>query len=434
MDDRLGINIFRPILLGYVVLAVGFGGFIIWASFAPLAEGVYGVGTIRIAGERKVVQTLTGGVVSHINVVEGASVTKGQVLVQMDSTQSRSQVSIYLGQWLSVKAEQARLISEQLHLDNVKWPEDLLSYASDARLQHEMELQNLQYRTRLQEFISEQNILSRKLAGLKEQLNGFISIKKSHEKQLGFYDAQLLGLRELSRNGFVAKLKVIDGERLSAQLSGSLAEDLANIGRTEQEIAEVDLKILLAQQTYRKNIEVRLSEVNKQINTLADQIKNSRFELSHTTIRAPVSGEVIDLDIHTVGAILNPGQKILEVVPSGSDFVVLAKFSTQSLDKLGKGQLVDIQFPTLNQMAIPRLLGSVKTVSADELIDKYTHQPYVNAEIIISDSSKQWLQTAEISIKPGMPVDVLINSGERTMLSYLLKPLFRRLLGSFKEA
>ena len=110
MDDRLGINIFRPILLGYVVLAVGFGGFIIWASFAPLAEGVYGVGTIRIAGERKVVQTLTGGVVSHINVVEGASVTKGQVLVQMDSTQSRSQVSIYLGQWLSVKAEQARLI------------------------------------------------------------------------------------------------------------------------------------------------------------------------------------------------------------------------------------------------------------------------------------------------------------------------------------
>lgn len=424
----------KPLIVaGILLLLFGLGSFVLWAFVAPLDQGAYGSGSVRAAGERKSIQTFSGGVVREILVSNGTKVKKGQRLLILDNTQTASQLNILLAQWFSYKAEQARLIAEREDADKVQWPNEFSEYKDDPRLAHEIKMQEQQLLTRKQEFISEHKILEKNLSGLEEQLHGYVSIRDSRVEQIKFLQEQLNSLKILNKKGFIPKLQIVDSERYRAQLNAQLAEDVANIGKTEQSINEVEFKILLAQQTMRKNVEERLSEVSKQVNNLDDKIKSAKFDLLNTVIMSPVSGEVVALDAHTIGGILRAGQRILDIVPDDSGVMISARFSTTLIDKVKNNQKVEIHFPSLDQINIPKLTGRVKTVSADELLDDRTQQSYINAEIEIDPDILNMLRHEDIGVRIGMPVDVLVKTGERTMVNYLMKPFYRRMLNTFKE-
>lgn len=426
-------NTKKPIVFGLTLLLFGFGSFLLWAFIAPLDQGISGTGTVRISGERKEVQALTGGAIESLKVREGDLVAENQVLIQLSKVQAESQLNIIMTQWSIARATQIRLQAEQTNKKEIVWPTDLTKFNSDPRINALIELQNQQFQTRKSEFESTLAILNRTLDGLKEQLNGYITIKKSHNEQLNFQTQELMGLKDLAKDGYVARNKLLEAERNSAQLTAQLAEDLSNIGKTQQLIAETQLKILLNKQTFRKEVEMQLSDVSKDVNSLADRLKSAQFEVEHTEIKSPASGQIVGLKVHTDGGVLSAGQHIMDIVPNNSPLIVEAKFSSIVLDKLKPGLKVDLHFSSLNRVETPKLEGEVRTVSADQLIDDATRQPYFVAEITLTPKSLNDLKRKKIEIRPGMPVDAVVITGERTMINYLIKPFSRRVLSSFKE-
>ena len=433
LDIEPDTNTRKPIIFGSVLLLLGFGGFLLWAFLAPLDQGIAGSGTVRISGERKEVQALTGGAIESLKVREGDLVSEDQVLIQLSKVQAQSQLNIVMTQWSIARAIQTRLQAEQKNEKEISWPADLTKFNSDPRIKASIELQNQQFQTRKSEFESTLAILNRNLDGLKEQLNGYITIKRSHNEQLNFQHQELSGLKDLAKDGYVARNRLLEAERNAAQLTAQLAEDLSNIGKTQQLIAENQLKILLNKQTFRKEVEMQLSDISKDVNSLADRLKSAQFDFDHTEIKAPTSGQIVGLKVHTEGGVLSAGQHIMDIVPSNSNLIVEAKFSSIVLDKLKPGLKVDLHFSSLNRVETPLLEGEVRTVSADQLIDETTHQPYFVAEIVLTPKSMNDLNQHKLIVRPGMPVDVIVITGERTMMNYLLKPFSRRVLSSLKE-
>ncbi|WP_316678177.1 HlyD family type I secretion periplasmic adaptor subunit [uncultured Tolumonas sp.] len=433
LDFKPDTNTKKPIIFGLTLLLLGFGSFLLWAFIAPLDQGISGTGTVRISGERKEVQALTGGAIESLKVREGDLVSENQVLIQLSKVQAESQLNIIMTQWSIARATQIRLQAEQTNKKEISWPIELTKLNSDPRINALIELQNQQFQTRKSEFESTLAILNRNLDGLKEQLNGYITIKKSHNEQLNFQTQELMGLKDLAKDGYVARNKLLEAERNSAQLTAQLAEDLSNIGKTQQLIAETQLKILLNKQTFRKEVETQLSDVSKDVNSLADRLKSAQFEVEHTEIKSPTSGQIVGLKVHTDGGVLSAGQHIMDIVPNNSPLIVEAKFSSIVLDKLKPGLKVDLHFSSLNRVETPKLEGEVRTVSADQLIDDATRQPYFVAEITLTPKSLNDLKQKKIDIRPGMPVDAVVITGERTMINYLIKPFSRRVLSSFKE-
>lgn len=419
--------------LGLLLLCIGFGGFLLWAFFAPLDQGIPGSGTVRISGERKEIQALTGGSIESIFVREGDSVSEKQTLVKLNKVQAEAQRDIIMTQWIIAKATQVRLQTELANKPSITWPEDLLLLSDKYKDHTYLDLQDQQFHTRKSEFESTVAILNNNLNGLKEQLQGYIDIKNSHEKQQQLLSQELEGLKGLAKDGYIARNKFLETERNSAQLMAQIAEDLSNIGKTRQLISEAQLKIILNNQTHRKEIETQLADLNKDVGSLTDRLKAAQFDVDHTEIKAPTSGQVVGLRIHTEGGVLSAGQHLMDIVPDKTPLIIEAKFSSLVLDKLKPGLNVELHFSGLNRVETPQLDGIVRTVSADQLIDTTTQQPYFIAEINLTDESTKKLISKNIEIRPGMPADVVVITGERTMINYLLKPFNRRVLSSLKE-
>src|SRR3989338_1478849 len=230
--------------LGLWLLALGFGGFLLWASLAPLDQGVVGSGTVIVSGERKIVQSLSGGVIERILVREGDQVRQGQVVVQLNTIQAQSQLDVALGQWLSARSVEARLIAERLDRPSIDWPRELLDKAGDPRARAAMELQGNLFATRRDELASRLRILQSEEEALVEQQAGYQDIKRYHEAQLQYQRQELEGLRELAREGYVPRNRLFEGERNAAQLGAQLASAISDIGRTRQAINESKLKAL----------------------------------------------------------------------------------------------------------------------------------------------------------------------------------------------
>lgn len=419
--------------LGLWLLAVGFGGFLLWAGLAPLDQGVVGSGTVVVSGERKIVQSLLGGVIERILVREGDQVRQGQVVVQLNIVQAQAQLDVALGQWLSMRSVEARLIAERLARDSIDWPQDLLAKTSDSRAQAAMALQSNLFSTRRAELASRLKIIEHEEEALLEQLAGYIEIKRNHETQLQYQRQELDGLRELAREGYVPRNRLFEAERNAAQLGAQLASAVSDIGRTRQAINESKLKTLQQVQVFRSEVESQLTQVSAEASSLAERIKALDFEVRNGSVLAPVAGQVMGLAVHTVGGVAPAGQRLMDVVPQGSSWVVKAQFPPMMADRLKPGLPVDVRFASLQRVNTPVITGKVTTVSADQQIDEYSRLPYFSVEVEVSPEAIIDLREAGLDIKPGMQAEVIIKTGERTLMNYLMRPVTERLIGAFKE-
>ncbi len=419
--------------LGVWVLLLGFGGFMLWAGFAPLDQGMAGSGTVVVAGEKKTVQSLASGVVEAIPVKEGDRVVQGQVLLRLNSVQALAQLDTATGQWIHARCQEARLRAEQSGLDRIVWPEELLARKSDVRVGATMELHTRLFETRRKELDIRLRIVRHELAALKSQLAGFVDIRRHQESRVAAQDKELESYRALVGQGFISWNRVHEVERDRGELSVDLATAIADIGRTQQAIHESELKELQIVQAYRSEVEAQLALATPEAAALAERIKALEFEASNAVVRAPASGQVMAMAIHTVGGVVQSGQRLMDVVPQQSSWIVKARFPTMAADRLKPGLPVSIRFSSLQRVRTPVLTGKVTTVSPDQIVDPDTRLPYYQAEVVLDPDAQSTLGRVGLDVKPGMEVEVLANTGERTLLNYLVRPVVERMSGALLE-
>ena len=426
IDDR------RHSRWGLWLVFTGFGGFLLWAGLAPLDAGVVATATVNVTDARKTIQHLTGGSVRAILVREGDHVKSGQALIELDSTRAIAEQGVVSSQYVVLRSVENRLQAERDGARTVSFDPQLVTrFANDPRLISAMTLQQRLFNTRRAALLGEAGILRENILGAEEQLKGLRQIQGSRSAQVNFLKQEMVGVRSLAAEGYVTRNRLLELERNGADLNAALSQNIADIGRTRNQIAELKLRILQLEQDYQKEVQSQLSDTQKEATALADRLRALDYEVTNTVIRSPIDGVVLGLNVSTVGGVIQAGQTVMDVVPAGEPLQVDAMIPVQAIDKMIPGLPVDITFPAFNHAQTPSIPGRVMTISADRLIDESNKQPYYLAQVEVTSAGMDKLGSS--MIRPGMPATVTIKTGERNLMSYLMKPMFDRIDGAFKE-
>lgn len=410
--------------LGWWIVLAGVGGFLLWASLAPLDQGVPLSGSVMVATNRKAVQHQTGGIVDDILVKEGDMVHAGQVLVKMNEVQVKAQAEITRGQLITARAVEARLITERDEKSEIEFPPFLLSAADDSRAISSIALQRQLFNSRQSVLKHELAALDENIAGLSIQLRSLESSRASKEQQKHFLKEQLDNMRELSRDGYVPRNRVLELERSYAQLESEIFADTGNIGRIQRQIAELNLRRVQRLDEQRKEVQQQLTDIQREAEGLNSRLIAQDFELANVLVKAPVDGIVVGVNVFTRGGVIGPGFVMMDIVPTEDLLVIEGQVPVHLIDKVHAGLDVDFIFTAFNQNIIPRIPGFVTHVSADRLVEERTGVPYYQLKAKVTPDGMK--QLAEYQIRAGMPVEILVKTGERSLINYLLKPIFDR--------
>ena len=352
----------RPVRWGVWLVIAGFGGFLLWSCLAPLDAGVVATGTVKVTSNRKAVQHLSGGTVEAILVREGDVVSKGQEVVRLDSLRAVAERGAVSAQYIVSKTVENRLEAERDDQAVINFDPDLLErFAGDRRLLSAMELQQRLLDARRAGLAGEISILEENLAASAVQLKGLQQVYGARASQIGFLNQELQGTRVLAAEGYVPRNRLLELERSNADLSAGQAENLNNIARARSQATEIKLRILQRQHDYLKEVESQLTDTAKENTTLADRLRALDYEVTHTVIRSPIDGMVQGLSIATVGGIIQPGAKIMEVVPEDDHLILEAKIMPHLIDKVRSEDQVDIRFSAFAHS--PQLVISGKILS-----------------------------------------------------------------------
>ncbi len=417
--------------IGWWIVLAGVGGFLLWAAFAPLDKGVPITGNVTVESSRKSVQYLAGGTVDEILVKEGEVVKAGQVLVKMNDVTVRSQDEISRVQYYTDRAAQARLIAERDGKASVAYPPELMNARSDPRVTNDIDAQNELFRSRRAALQAELAAADESIAGYKEQEHGYEETRDSIKQQMQILKEQLEGMRDLAKDGYVARNRLLDLERTFAQVNGQMSETIGNIGHAQRQISELTLRKLQRQEEFQKEVRTQLIDAEKEADAVGNRLKQQDFDLANVLVRAPVDGTVVAMNVFTRGGVVPSGFRIMDIVPSDDPLIVEGQIPVNLIDKVHAGLKADMIFSAFNQNRTPHIPGVVTQVSADRIVDERTGQAYYKMRAEVSPEGKKLI--ANLQIRAGMPVEVFVKTGERTMMSYLLKPVFDRAKTSMTE-
>ncbi|MEE4666755.1 HlyD family type I secretion periplasmic adaptor subunit [Pseudomonas alliivorans] len=413
---------------GWLLTLVGAGSFFLWASLAPLDQGIAVQGTVVVSGKRKAVQSLDSGVVSRILVTEGQAVKEGEPLFRLDQTQVEADVQSLRAQYRMAWASLARWQSERDNLSDVNFPAELIAAGQgqdpDPRLAMVLEGQRQLFSSRRQALAREQAGLQASIEGAGAQLAGMRRARADLLAQADSLRQQLSNLQPLAQNGFIPRNRLLEYERQLSQVQQEMAQNAGETGRIEQGIVESRLRLQQQREEYQKEVRTQWADVQVKTLTLEQQLASAGFSLQHSEILAPADGIAVNLGVHTEGAVVRAGQTLLEVVPQGTRLEVEGRLPVNLIDKVGSHLPVDILFTAFNQNSTPRVTGEVSLISADQLEDEKTGQPYYVLRTSVSDAVMEKLNG--LVIKPGMPAEMFVRTGERSLLNYLFKPLLDR--------
>jgi protease secretion system membrane fusion protein len=430
-DGKASVGLDEPMRWGRIALWLGILVAFIWAAFAPLGQGIPAQGTVKVEGERKAVQHPRGGVIDEILVREGDVVQAGQPLIRLNDSMAQAQHGIVDAQLISLYATEARLKTERSGKDSIEFPDFLRTRKGNAQVDEARQVQQQLFRTRQGALLGEIAIARENISGLEEQVRGLIAQEKSKTEQLRLFKEELDTLRPLFEQGFVPRNRMFELERAIAYLSGQRSEDSANRGRVKSQIAELKLKILQVREMYRKEVETQLTDVQRQLADYKERRIATQDDLQRIVLKAPVAGTVVDLAVHTIGGVVQAGQKLMDIVPTTQTLIIEARIPTHLIDGVRLGQEADVQFPALNQTLIPTVPGKLIYIAADSVIDQRSGVPYFVGRVATTPDGMKKL--GKNAIQAGMPANVVIKTGERSLLSYLLKPLLARMQFAFTE-
>jgi protease secretion system membrane fusion protein len=418
---------------GWLIVVLGLGSFLLWGLFAPLDKGVPLAGTVAKESNRKAIQHQTGGTVKEILVKDGDVVKEGQVLVRMNGIQAKSAYETTEAQYLTARAAEARLTAERDGLKSIKFPADLEQRRNDPRVTDLMSLQRQLLSSRQMSLQNELGSVDENIAGLKEQIRGLEESRESKKTQMGYLKEQLAGMRDLAKEGYVARNRLLDLERTYAQLSGAVSEDIGNIARARRQVLEMGLRKAQRMQDYQKEVRTQLSDVEREAEALAARLEGQKFDVDNIELKAPVSGTVTALAVFTQGGVVQPGFKMMEIVPTDDPMVVEGNLAVNLVDRVHPGLKTELIFSAFNANKTPHIPGEVEQVAADRSLDERTGAPYYKVRVRVTPEGQKLIAQHKLDVRPGMPVELFVKTGERTMMNYLLKPIFDRAKSSLTE-
>lgn len=411
---------------GWIIVLAGVIGSLIWAAFAPLSKGVPMQGVVVVAGNRKQIQHPTGGIVQDILVQDGEHVQAGQVLVRMNDVKARAEAAAIRAQYLNELAVKARLVAEATHANNIAFPPELAANATahDPQVEDNIRLQKQLLISRRRALQATVDALRETVSGYGSQLAGARStgLKKAAEQST--LTDQIASMRDLAAEGYVPRSKLLDLERENARLGAEISTQTGLTGQLASQIAEARLRIAQQHDEYMKEVGTQLTDVQRDTDALRSRLNESEFEVANSEVRSPVAGTVVGVNVFTPGGVVAAGARLMEVVPSGAPLEIEAELPVNLVDKAREGMPVEIMFTAFNQNTTPRITGSLVSVSADRLTNEHTGAPYYRVRAKVTPRGMKLLD--HLAVKPGMPVEVFVDAGQRSMLSYLLKPIFDR--------
>jgi HlyD family type I secretion membrane fusion protein len=422
----------RTAIAGYTIIILTFGVMGGWAAVAPLNRGVVAQGVVMVEDNRKVVQHLEGGIVNEILVKEGQAVAEGQVLLRLSPVQAGSNVDTVRSQLDSELALEASLAAELAGRNSVEFPEELLARQDTSpNVVRIIADQQVQFEERKRSRDAQVTLIEAKVQQLQTETEGIAVEKSSTEKQIGFLDEELTGLRYLKEQNLIPVTRVLAMERERTRLEGVVGRAVADTAKAANGMNEARLQIIQLNQKFQEDVSAQLQEIRQKINMAKEKLLVAGDLLTRLEIKAPRSGTVQGSKVFTVGQVVRAGDSLMEIVPSGETLVVHAELPVNSIEHLSVGQTAEIRFPALRSRRMQMMSGKLASISHDRLVDDTTKQPYFLGLINLSDATID--EESREKLIAGMQADVVIATGERTALQYMVSPLTDALHRSFRD-
>ena len=411
-----------------VVLAGGLGG---WASTAEISGALIAPGSIVVDSNEKKVQHPTGGVVGEVRVRDGDLVKAGDVLVRLDDTVTKASLAIVTKNLNGLWARAARLEAEQQGADKIKFPATLLEQANDPDVKAVMASETKLFEVRSTGRIGQKAQMRERIAQLNEEIAGLTAqeVAKSHEIDL--VNKELVGVEQLYEQHLVQLSRLTTLQRDAARLAGERAQFISSRAQAKGKITETELQIIQVDKDLVSDVSKDLRETNDKIGEFVERKVTAEDQLRRVEIRAPQDGMVLQSTVHTVGGVISAGDAIMMIVPQQDNLSVEAKVNPQDIDQLQIGQRTLLRLSAFNQRTTPELNGVISRVSPDTTTDQRTGQSYYT--IRVSMPAEEIARLGDVKLIPGMPVEAFVQTGERTMLTYLAKPLHDQLMRAFRE-
>lgn len=425
LDER------RYLRFGWLVIGIGLFGFLAWAGFAPLDKGVASPGSVTVSGNRKTVQAPGGGIISKISVRDGDNVKAGDVLVQLNQVQAQAQVDSLRDQYYTTLASEGRLLAERDGKNHITFSPLLDEVKEKVRVNDIVALQNQLFSSRRQGLQSEIDGYRQSMEGVRFQLKGARDSLANKQIQLASLREQMNNMKQLAADGYLPRNRYLEVQRQFAEVSSSIDETRGRIGQLDKQLLETRQHIDQRLAEYQREVRSELAQTQMQVSEYRNKLEMASFDLGNTAIVSPVDGTVVGLSIFTQGGVVSAGDHLMDVVPSAAPLMVDARLSVELIDKVYNGLPVDLMFTAFNQNKTPKIPGTVTLVSADRLVDKTSGEPYYLMQVTVTPQGMELLKGDDI--KPGMPVEVFVKTGERSLLSYLFKPILDRARTSLTE-
>jgi HlyD family type I secretion membrane fusion protein len=429
-DETLPVDEMPVIRIGLILLGSALAVGIIWGALAPLARGVVAPGIVVAESNRKLIQHLEGGIVNEILVRDGDIVREGQVLARLDDVTSQAQRDVLLASYLGFRGQEARLIAERDGKAKIVFPQELMGDDANGRKVSMRKVEQEIFASRQEALKGQLAIYEQREKQLEQQIKGLRAQVEANSEQIRLIDGELEGLTQLFEKGYASKTRLLELERRRAELDGDRGNFEAEISRAQVAIGEAKLQAIQLRRNFEEEVAQKLQDAQQKIFDLQDRLTSATDVLQRRDVKAPSDGVIMASRIHTIGGVIRPGEPLMELVPSKDRLIIEAQVQPQDIDVVTIGLESEVRFSSLSARSIPILSGQVIKVSADAVADQNGH-PYFIARVEVPEDQLANLDGQKIV--PGMPAEVLIKSGERTFLQYLMKPLTDSFFHAFKE-
>jgi HlyD family type I secretion membrane fusion protein len=410
-----------PVLWGVLVIFLFFGLFGTWAVTAALSSAAVAPGVVSVAGNRKAVQHLEGGIIRRIGARDGDQVEAGDMLVELEDTQARAAVDTLRSRRDSLMAEEARLVAERDASDTLSFPPELADRASDPAVRGVIDGQRNMFRARRNAQQGQQAILGQQIAQYREEISGLEQQIASENRQITLIEEEIADLQTLREKDLVPKSRLLAKQREATQIEGSRAAHRAEIARTRQSIGEAEIRIAEIRTEFVNSVVEDLRDVQARLFEVREQLRSAEDVLRRTVIRAPLAGTIVNSAVFTSGGVVRPGETLMEIVPSGDKLVVEARVQPSDIDVVENGLPAEVRFSAFSQRNSSPVKGEVTRVSADGIEDEKTGESYYLVRVELTEDVGTVIEGAVL--QPGMQAEVLIVTGERTFFDYLVQPL-----------
>jgi HlyD family type I secretion membrane fusion protein len=420
----------RPALLGAGVVGAFAAAMTMWGTLAPISGAAIASGNLQVEGRRQSVQHPYGGVVRQLPVRDGAHVEKGQLLIALDDSDPRAKLEVLVADRDAALAAEARLIAERDGRNAPDFGADLRAHDEKAAVRQSMANEAAMMAARKHQFDAETAVLRGKIAEREAQIVGTQAQLTGTEKQHELLTDELNGAQQLFAQGYTPKIRVLALQRESAKLQADIGAQQASIASMQQQIAQNDLEIAKAERARMSEITDQLRATENKLAELAPKIDAATDVLARTRITAPATGSVVGLDVFTEGGVVQPGARLMDIVPSDNPLIVAARLRLSDINDVAVGRRAEVQLTGVNYVERPRLYGTVQTVSADRLTDDKSGQGYYAVEVALDPND---VKNSYVELQPGMPAEVIVPTRSRTLFEYLLGPLRDEITRAFRE-